>query len=313
MIDNPCVESGNMAPNLRAKARELLKALESAIAAEAAQRRIPRALLPALMPSNVLCALSKEHVSVVFTSKNAGQLPRQVWIDVRDKPIPGSSESEFLVNYAVYELGFENPRAFQASASMLDLSGSDRDELIRAEAADYVNLMTEELSRPRAIAGYEGLQPLLDAFSIDHPKFDRNVFIAMRFRSTEQFAEIDTAVRDGLRAFGLDGHRADGRMYATDGDLWNNVCVYMMGCKYATCIFEEIDEREFNPNVAIEYGFLRAINRQILLLKEQRVPTMPTDMVGKMYRAFNGYKIAETISAEIANWAERDLGLKPKA
>jgi hypothetical protein len=100
-------------------------------------------------------------------------------------------------------------------------------------------------------------------------------------------------------------------MYATDGDLWNNVCVYMMGCKYAACIFEEIDEREFNPNVAIEYGFLRAINRQILLLKEQRVPTMPTDMIGKMYRTFDGYRITETISAQIAHWVDRDLGLKP--
>ena len=99
-------------------------------------------------------------------------------------------------------------------------------------------------------------------------------------------------------------------MYAIDGDLWNNVCVYMMGCKYAVCVFEEIDEREFNPNVGIEYGFLRAMSRQVLLLKEQRVPTMPTDMVGKIYRPFDSYKIATTISQQVGLWAARDLALK---
>ena len=61
-------------------------------------------------------------------------------------------------------------------------------------------------------------------------------------------------------------------MYAPDGDVWNNVCVYMMGCAYAICVFEDIDTRDFNPNVAIEYGFLRAMDRRILLLKEQRLP-----------------------------------------
>ena len=84
----------------------------------------------------------------------------------------------------------------------------------------------------------------------------------------------------------------------------------MMGCKYAVCVFEEIDEREFNPNVGIEYGFLRAMNRQVLLLKEQRVPTMPTDMIGKMYRSFDSYKITHSLLQQLGLWAERDLGLK---
>jgi hypothetical protein len=201
MIDNPCLESGNMEPELRAKAKEVVKALESAIAAEATQRRVPRALLPALMPCNVLCALTKQYFHLVFTNKNAGQLPMQVWIDSRDNPIPLSSEHEFMMQYAVYELGFDNPRVFYESATVLDLSGNERDELIRVAGADYVRLTMDELSRPRALAGYEGLQPILDAFSTDHPKFDRNVFIAMRFRGTEQFAEIDRAVRDSLAVY----------------------------------------------------------------------------------------------------------------
>lgn len=83
----------------------------------------------------------------------------------------------------------------------------------------------------------------------------------------------------------------------------------MMGCMYAVCVFEDIDRREFNPNVAIEYGFLRAMDRRILLLKEQRLPTMSSDMVGKLYRPFDALKITPTIDARIGEWAERDLRL----
>ena len=52
------------------------------------------------------------------------------------------------------------------------------------------------------------------------------------------------------------------------------------------------------------------MNRQVLLLKEQRVPTMPTDMVGKIYRSFDSYKITHSLLQQVGLWAERDLGLK---
>jgi hypothetical protein len=88
MIDNPCLESGNMEPDVREKAKSFLKALESAIAVEAARQGVPRAFLPALMPCNVLCVLTQEQFHAVFTSENAGQLPRQVWTDSRTHTIP---------------------------------------------------------------------------------------------------------------------------------------------------------------------------------------------------------------------------------
>jgi hypothetical protein len=162
----------------------------------------------------------------------------------------------------------------------------------------------------KAIAGYEGLQPYLDAFSFDHPSADKNVFIAMRFRDGKQFAEIHQTIKRVLAEYGLRGLRADDRVYPSDGDLWNNVCVYMLACKYGVCVFEEIDEREFNPNVPLEYGFMRAIDRQVLLLKDQRMPNLPADMTGKIYHPFDSYEISSTIAREIEKWAEKDLGLR---
>jgi hypothetical protein len=163
----------------------------------------------------------------------------------------------------------------------------------------------------KAIAGYEGLQPFLNRFAQDHPEIDKNVFIAMRFRDGKQFTEIHQSLKTSLGKYGLRGLRADDRVYPLDGDLWSNVCVYMLACKYAVCVFEEIDEREFNPNVPLEYGFMRALNRQVLLLKDQRMPRVPSDMTGKIFRLFDSYSISETIQRQIGEWAERDLGLRP--
>jgi hypothetical protein len=162
-----------------------------------------------------------------------------------------------------------------------------------------------------AAVGYEGLQPFLDTFAQDHPEVEKNVFIAMRFRDGKQFTEIHQSVKTGLGKYGLRGLRADDKVYPLDGDLWSNVCVYMLACKYAVCIFEEIDEREFNPNVPLEYGFLRALNRQVLLLKDRRMPRLPTDMTGKVYRPFDSYDISSTIQRQVGEWVERDLGLRP--
>jgi hypothetical protein len=108
----------------------------------------------------------------------------------------------------------------------------------------------------------------------------------------------------------LKGLRVDDKTYPPDGDLWNNICVYMMGCRFGVCVFEEIDEREFNPNVPLEFGFMRAMNRQVLLMKDMRMPKLPSDMTGKLYRQFNTYEITSTIHEQISQWAERDLGLK---
>lgn len=83
----------------------------------------------------------------------------------------------------------------------------------------------------------------------------------------------------------------------------------MLACKYAVCVFEEIDEREFNLNVPLEYGFMRALNRQVLLLKDQRMPRLPADMTGKVYHPLDSYNTSETIGREINKWVEKDLGI----
>lgn len=101
--------------------------------------------------------------------------------------------------------------------------------------------------------------------------YDRNVFIMTRFQANNPtLSGLDAAIRKALRARGLTGHRADDRCYPNDRNLWDNVCTYMLCCKYGVAVLEDIIADEFNPNVALEYGFMRALGKPTLLLKERR-------------------------------------------
>ncbi len=100
--------------------------------------------------------------------------------------------------------------------------------------------------------------------------------------------------------------RADDKNYSDD--LWENVCLYMLGCNYGVAVFEEIDEREFNPNIALELGFMMAANKRCLIMKDSRMPKMPTDIIGKLYKLLDTYHIEESIAACIEDWIH-DLGM----
>jgi hypothetical protein len=58
-------------------------------------------------------------------------------------------------------------------------------------------------------------------------------------------------------------------MYPKDRDLWNNACIYMICCKFGVAILETISEQEYNPNVALEYGFMRALDKRVLFLADK--------------------------------------------
>jgi len=153
---------------------------------------------------------------------------------------------------------------------------------------------------------FEHLAPYLSEFLADNPDYEKNVLVMMRFRDTEHFLEITDVIRNVLGGRGMRALRADDKDYT--GDLWTNVCVYLLGCKYGIAVFEEIDEREFNPNIALELGFMIANGKRVLILKDQRMTKLPTDIVGKLYKSFDTYHITSSVTKELKKWLY-DLGL----
>jgi len=155
--------------------------------------------------------------------------------------------------------------------------------------------------------GYENVGPILECFKKDHPNYDQNVFIMMRFRQDSPFPEIHSAIVSALKQRGYNGLRADHRTYPQDDDLWMNVCTYMLGCKYGVAVFERgAETQEYSPNVELEYGFMRAMNKRVLLLKYKDRTPLNTDVVGKIYKEFDSSKIVPSIEKQISKWI-RDI------
>lgn len=220
------------------------------------------------------------------------------------------------------DLGYRDCEVLSISRSF---EGKPREELapaLMSEAVDYVAAIVikdlqqaeeqaaQALLTPPTGISLQRLIPGIKAAIADQP-FEQSVFVMMRYRDSEHYQAIESAIVTELRAYGLVGRLAKDKAYSDD--LWDNVRIYMHACKYGIAVFEEIDEREFNPNVAMELGYMYGWDRRVLLLKDQRMSPMPTDVVGRIYRPFDTYKIEPSVKAQIKNWAERDLGLSRRA
>jgi len=147
---------------------------------------------------------------------------------------------------------------------------------------------------------HQHIESLLKPFYKDHPSPDKNIFIIMRFKDEQPFKEIHEAIEQTCINHGLNPVRADQKAYSDD--LWDNVLTYMYGCNFAIAVFDEINYREFNPNVALEVGFMLSQTKRILLLKDQAISSLPTDIVGKMYHPFNTYDASVTIPPQLDKW-----------
>lgn len=122
----------------------------------------------------------------------------------------------------------------------------------------------------------------------------------MRYRDAQQYRDIENAIRTQTSRYSLKTHLASDNAYASK--LWDSICVYMIACDFGIAVFEEIDTRNFNPNISIELGFMFALGKECLLLKDKRMPNLPTDFCGHLYKQFDTYKIHDSINQQIASW-----------
>jgi hypothetical protein len=162
---------------------------------------------------------------------------------------------------------------------------------------------------PPLPAGYEDLAQDRQRLLRDHPDYDRNVFVMTRFVAGDRLLkQLDVELRRTLCRHGLTALRADDRMYPNDRQLWKNVCVYMLSCRYGIAVLEDRIRDEFNPNVALEYGFMRALDKPTLLLKDVGFHNLRADILGTLHEPFDITDIAGSLTRPIENWI-RDLGL----
>jgi protein-tyrosine-phosphatase len=130
---------------------------------------------------------------------------------------------------------------------------------------------------------------------------ESNVFLMTRFRKTAYHEAISEAVAEAVHAFGLELVRADDPNIG-ESMLWPTVQYCMEACHFGVAVFEDIDEADINPNVSLELGYMMALKRSCLPLKEQRLRKLPADLTGHLYKEFDSFNIKPTVLAQIADW-----------
>ena len=177
-------------------------------------------------------------------------------------------------------------------------------------AFDYILQRVEDSATPPVVSSthYLSLQvPLtvtesIERFNRDHPDPRRAAFVMMQFGKTKMHDKIIAAIRSSLESFGIAALRADDKEYHED--LFPNVQTYMHGCGFGIAVFERLEAEDFNPNVSLEVGYMRALRKSVCLLKDKTLQTLQTDLVGKLYRSFDPQDPESGIPVELGKWLE---------
>lgn len=150
----------------------------------------------------------------------------------------------------------------------------------------------------------------LERFRRDYPDSHRVAFLMMRFGKTKAHEGIVAGIRAALDPLGVTVVRADDKQY--HDDLFPNVLTYIYGCSFGIAVFERIETEQFNPNVALEVGYMFALKKDVCLLKDRTLTTLHADLVGKLYRVFDPLDPIVSIPQELSRWL-RDKGLGKSA
>lgn len=134
-------------------------------------------------------------------------------------------------------------------------------------------------------------------------KYGHNaVFVIMPFR--EELKQIYETIKNTFKKHGLNAIRADEDEF--NNDLWENVKVYLDCCNVAVAVFNKIGHEQdnpiYNPNVALEVGYMLAKGRKVCILKDNKLPKLPSDLISKMYKEYDSDNVETTLSKQLELW-----------
>ncbi|MGW9021098.1 hypothetical protein ACWGOE_06405 [Leucobacter chromiiresistens] len=288
---------GDMEAAVQTDVRTLIDDFGDAVSRELVRLGLPPHASPFFRPFSLVAI--RDSAQVLIGLGPAVGIAQLTWLD---------HPTQFYALPAMVDL-LKNQLGWEISAVLSlplpkDPQRSSKVEAAAAAHAKEVETMNT-LSKLGDFEHVRHLEPYLRTFLEDHPDPSRNVFIMMRFGATPQMRQIHDAIVAGLAEHGMNAVRADDRDYT--GELWSNIEVYLTGCAYGIAVFEDIEQRDYNPNVSLELGYLMGRGKRTLLLKEKRLPSMPSDVVHRLYKEFDGFDIENSIRREVGTWITRDL------
>jgi hypothetical protein len=146
----------------------------------------------------------------------------------------------------------------------------------------------------------------LERLRAKYPDPKKLGFLIMRFTAAKPFASIVQIIKETAEKHGLTVIRADEQ--ELHADVWGNVRTYLHGCGFGIAVYERIETDEPNANVGLEVGYLMAMNKPVLLLKDKTVEVLQADLAGKLYKPFDPHDPQNTIPEHLEKWL-KDYGI----
>lgn len=132
-----------------------------------------------------------------------------------------------------------------------------------------------------------------------YEKYGHNaIFVIMPFQ--EELNKVYEIIKDIFASKGYSAIRADEKEFTND--LWENVRVYLECCNVAVAVFDKNDQDNYNPNVAIEVGYMLSKGNKVCLLKDKKLPKLPSDLISKMYKEYDSDDVEGTLPEQLGLW-----------
>ncbi|HEY3295710.1 MAG TPA: hypothetical protein VGL38_09745 [bacterium] len=191
------------------------------------------------------------------------------------------------------------------------LSDEQMNSAMQDLALGYLTEIQASLAKSTSASRADGFAPNeihdgISRFLSEHGGH-RTAFLMMKFTKTKSHEQIARMLKDTLAEKGIIGLRADDKQYMDE--LFPNIKVYMHGCNFGIAVFEQIQGDEFNPNVTLEVGYMLGMGKDVLLLKDNTLKDMPSDLIGRLYRPFDTREIEQTLPPQVRSWL-LDKGLQ---
>jgi hypothetical protein len=169
-----------------------------------------------------------------------------------------------------------------------DEDARDLAQIIARQTARVHKLLEEFADFPHWHARHA---PLLSEFK-KNGAYEDSVFVMTKYPDPKRPLVTDAQLKRVIDAVStaVAANRYVPRV-ASDKDyhrhLWDNVELYMLGCRRGIAIVQDKAKRELNPNVAIEWGWMLGLNRGVLYLVEKDFKRERADWTGMIKYEFD--------------------------
>lgn len=140
----------------------------------------------------------------------------------------------------------------------------------------------------------------LGRFDLAHPPQQKTAFLIMSFEDSPAHRKIEASIKKTLAKFNIKALRADEHDY--HDNLYDNILTYMHGCDFGIAVVERISKEPFNPNIALEIGYMKGLKKSVCILKDKTFRTIPADLLGKLYREIDCQNIQRSIDSALSGW-----------